>query len=248
VPGAVLLAGVALGVLGALLVREAWLSATGSALTGLEAGREVARERASPEIGRAAPPPSAVVPSRKEEPLVKTTPDAAVAPPSTATRVIKAVARTATTGALCTGLACSSTPPVRPPPPGVPCPKETVEGMKALGLRLGGATSASFNYVEDLNYLVTVREGEARMQLGPSLTKSEEFNGQTATGELVLGKRVYGRFTTIYNRDGDAFPVCLELRDIDLELGIPREPGDTGGAASARVRNTWRLVPVKRFE
>jgi hypothetical protein len=236
-----------------VLARAEWPMEAGPAVGAVAPGREVAPDGGPPESVQAAPLLPAVpfraaaapeaAPPPEEETSVKKTP--AAAPSSPATRLLKAAAKTVTAAATCAGLACASAPPPRPPPPEAPCPPGALEALGTLGLRLGASATAMFDYDAHQSAPIPVREGKVRMQLGANFGK---LSSGMAVGELIVGKRVYVRFTEAWPHGGsESFPVCLELRDSDGVRGAERAPGDTG-ETTARAINYNRAYAVERFE
>jgi serine/threonine-protein kinase len=235
------------------LARTGWPTEAGPAARAVGPGREVAPGEGPPESVRAAPPlpaepsraaaASEAAPPPKEEPTMKKTP-AAAAPPSPAMRLLKSAGKTVATTLTCTGLACAGAPQPRPPPREAPCPPGALEAMSKLGVRVGMDASIIFDEDAENRDYVPVREGRIRMMLGSNFGK---LSNGTALGELIVGSRVYIRFTEAWPYDGsESFPVCLELRAISGELGAPRAPGDTGDT-TARALNNNRAEAVLRF-
>jgi hypothetical protein len=65
------------------------------------------------------------------------------------------------------------------------------------------------------------------------------------TGELRIGKeRIYGLLTEARTDDGDSFPVCLHLVDIDRQLGLRIE--ERRGPDTAIASTNLRLRAVRK--
>jgi len=72
-------------------------------------------------------------------------------------------------------------------------------------------------------------------------------SASVVSGQLIIGDRVYGRFTSAVTHDRRAtYPVCLELFGMDGKRGLERKPG--GDANSARIFPVGDLTPVDHFE
>jgi serine/threonine-protein kinase len=191
----------------------------------------------------ASPLPAAVpatAPPEKEAPPVKTrqTPSPEKPQPLKSARPL---ARAATTAALATCLGCASIPEVRDLPQ-LPCPEGAVEAMRKLGISVGGTMSATFSRLGEKKGYITVRPGGARLRVydGP-----RSLDGLPVSGQLFLGERVQGLFTTGFTEDGTPFPICLELLDRSFERGVEREDASTN-ADSARIFSEVRLRAVDR--
>ncbi|WP_164008372.1 serine/threonine protein kinase [Pyxidicoccus trucidator] len=262
--------GMALGLVVAVLLALGWrppasFTALGGSRVGALPGREVAPVDLPPESGRAAAPrlaerpPAAVAssatpPQEEDVPVnVKKSPDAPATPPHATPkpRALKSMANAVRTAAVCTGLACASSPQLRPPPPAPEeCPPGAVEAMKKLEIRMGATGDIYFLEMAKPNAVVTVREQRVRVYVGPSLGK---LNNGILEGRLMLGDRVYGRFTEGYSKGGkERFPVCLELVRVDererrFKPGIEPEPNSLG-PDTARIWSAQTVQMVTSFD
>ncbi|WP_163996324.1 serine/threonine-protein kinase [Pyxidicoccus caerfyrddinensis] len=243
----------------ASLVAGATLMMRAHAPPSLSSGREMAPSAAPPEAERAAAapllaastpavvaPPAAHV--QKEESPVKqpaTPPPATPAQPRPA-RLSGSLARVAAAAAACTALACPGGPQFREKPPAEPCPVGAVESMKKLGIYVGDSGSGILpgRHPDKGVDVVPVRDGWIRVEVG----ELGQLDNGTVSGRLIVGERVYGRFTEGRTEQGDVFPVCLELRDFEERVrGVRREPGSTA-VDSARIISTVALRAVDHFE
>lgn len=210
--------------------------------------REVAPAGALPEAVPATTPPmveatavAAAPPAtlpKEDSPVMKQSKPAAVS--------LKKVGRTAMgVAGACLNLSCSSSSPqVRPPPPAPEaCPPNALENMEELGFRLGYMHTAMLNVIQGEPHVISVNAGETQMRLALGLRSP-----LLVTGQLILGDRVYGRFTSAVTRDDrrETYPVCLELIGLDGKRGMERKPG--GDADSARVFPVGYLKLVDHFE
>ena len=222
-----------------------------------EPGREVAPAAGALEAvqAAAAPRPAASIPAAvaptaahrpKEAPPVNPPVTPPVVPaPSRPVRNAGSLSRAATAAAACIALGCPGGPQVRPAPPAEPCPAGAVKVMKQLGIGLGARGSAAFG--GDSDNFPTVRDGWVRIPwVGRGLGK---LKYGSVSGRLIVGERVYGRFTEAQLDDGEErFPVCLEMYDSeDGKRGVKREPGSTD-PDSARILGNVRLLAVDHFE
>ncbi|WP_426746266.1 protein kinase [Myxococcus faecalis] len=160
---------------------------------------------------------------------------------------LKKVGRTAMgVAGACLELSCSS-PQVRPPPSPPPeaCPQDALKTMEELGIRLGYKRTIIFNVIKGEPRVISVDAGVTQVRL------AEGWEGlrsaSVVTGQLILGDRVYGRFTSAVTHDRRAtYPVCMELIGQDGKRGLERKPG--GDADSALVFPVGELKPVDHFE
>ncbi len=108
-------------------------------------------------------------------------------------------------------VACTSAPQVRSTPGIEDCPADAERTMKGeLNLSLGQLLSAHIPPGTP-GQLVTVRAGEAAIEL--SGTYGELGKGTVLTGKFILGEsRLIGRFTRAHTPKGKTYPVCLEMR------------------------------------
>jgi len=147
----------------------------------------------------------------------------------------------------CLELSCAS-PQVhsRPPPPAPEaCPLDTLKTMEELGIRLGYKRTVVLNVIRGEPHVISVNAGEVQVRLGEGWEGLR--SASVVTGQLTLGDRVYGRFTSAVTHDRRAtYPVCMELFSLDGERGLERKPG--GDANSARVFAVGQLKPVDHFE
>jgi len=212
--------------------------------------REVAPVRALPEaVPVTAPPmveatavaaaPPAALP-KEDSPVMKQPKPTAIS--------LKKVGRTAMgVAGACLELSCAS-PQVhsRPPPPAPEaCPLDTLKTMEELGIRLGYKRTVVLNVIRGEPHVISVNAGEVQVRLGEGWEGLR--SASVVTGQLTLGDRVYGRFTSAVTHDRRAtYPVCMELFSLDGERGLERKPG--GDANSARVFAVGQLKPVDHFE
>lgn len=182
---------------------------------------------------------------------VKKSPDAPATPPHAPPkpRAPKSMAHAVRTAAVCTGLACASSPQLRPPPPAPEeCPPGAVEAMRKLGIWDGQDGAVYFIENAESERVITVREQRVRVQVGASFGA---LNNGTLEGRLLLGDRVYGRFTEGYAKGGkERFPVCIELVTVD-ERARRHKPGvepDSLGPDTASIWSAQTARAVTRFE
>jgi serine/threonine-protein kinase len=114
------------------------------------------------------------------------------------------------------------------PPVSLPtqCPPGAESNMKRLRLPYSfSAALMSFNTRSLENKWWLVREGEASLWLGPETVEDAEIRGKFYLRE----GRVHGRFTELRTREGDSYPVCLMLFNVEDEFGMEIEEvlGDT---------------------
>ncbi|MFP2963575.1 serine/threonine protein kinase [Myxococcus sp. 1LA] len=216
---------------------------------------EMASAHPSPEAVRAAAPPplAAHLPataaphmaraSKEASPVKKPNIAPSSPPPSQTPRSVGTLARrTAVMAAACTALACPSGPEVRPAPPAEPCPEGALQAMEARNLRVGELGSVLFARGVPRN--VSVSEGWVRVRVGAT---PYELAGATLSGRLSVSERVYGRFTEA-EKDGERFPVCIELLYPGDDLrGHPRVAGNHPPAEPI-IRSVGGLRVVRRFE
>ncbi|WNZ61749.1 hypothetical protein QEG98_38815 [Myxococcus sp. MxC21-1] len=87
-------------------------------------------------------------------------------------------------------------------------------------------------------------EGWVRVRIGAT---PYELANATLSGRLNVSERVYGRFTEA-ERDGERFPVCMELYyPGDNERGTPRVSGNHPPAEPI-IDSVAGLKVVRRFE
>jgi serine/threonine-protein kinase len=182
----------------------------------------------------------ATAPPEKEAPPVKMrqTPSPEKTQPLKSNRPL---ARAATVATLTACLGCASTPEVRDLPP-LPCPEGAVEAMRKLGISVGDTASAAFDEWGEIPKVMTVRAGRAQLRVALGLGG---LKGQTVSGQLYLGERVQGLFTTGFAQDGTPFPICLELFDISGKRGVTRKDASTN-PDTARIWPEVRLRAVDR--
>ncbi|WP_224366801.1 serine/threonine protein kinase [Hyalangium versicolor] len=150
---------------------------------------------------------------------------------------------------LCIGVACASAPTVRPLPPPEECPPGAIEAMKNVGLKIGTLTPAFFvGYEpEGHHHAIPVQEGKAEVIAWPVIG-GRPPQSLRLSGRLIFGgDRVYGRFTEARpERGGPSFPVCIEVRGLDFERGMLREPGSTEN--NVMVLGVQDVKMVERFK
>jgi hypothetical protein len=231
--GGVLVLGIALGVLQFL------------------SGREMAPpERPLDPDGGAASSPEAFIPAPVVVPTTLGEEDTRL---NKDTKMKKAVGRTARAvgaGLMCHALTGCPAPQrqVMPTPESAECPAGAVEAMaNELSLPVGAKALALFDTQHPQN--IPVREGPARLDLDLLEGRWAGKGGLLISGTLTLGRdRVYGRFTEARIRDGEPFPVCLEMMDM-LKGGrgsLIRELG--GSPDSALIYSTVYVVAVNQFK
>ncbi|MFP2896276.1 serine/threonine protein kinase [Corallococcus sp. 4LFB] len=216
--------------------------------------QEVAPTDKSPQSDRAAAPsgPEATaaavaLPATHQEvaaTVTTQTPETPSLPlPSKPVRKVRSVMTRAAGTAACTALMACSGPRVRPPPPPEPCPIGAVKAMKERGIELGDKNLATLDFADPR--IISVHEGPSQfLLLGPwgGLPSNTELSGR-----LIVRDRVYGRLTWAVTRQGDSFPVCLEVFAEEGGRGMAREPGDDS-PSSARVFTTVNVKAVREFE
>lgn len=155
-----------------------------------------------------------------------------------------AVGKAITASGACLTLACAGVP-VRPEPPGEPCPPGAVETMARLNIVVGHLFTGAI-HPGPAAQVVSVKEGWANVRLAGSF--GELPPGAILKGRYLLGgTRVYGRFIQAQDREGTrSWPVCIEMRDIEGRRGLELEPGST--AETAKVYSTVEVKAVDRFE
>ncbi|WP_141329025.1 serine/threonine-protein kinase [Myxococcus sp. AB025B] len=209
-------------------------------------GQEVAAPAKKPQAAPAAAPtgpeatPAAVAPSAMmtEVTAAVTTPksDTPSSSPAPARKVTKSAGVALSVTALCTTLACSGAQ-VRPAPEPEPCPEGAVEGMRKLGMKIGGMSEGA-SFLRGEQKFVTVREGPAQIILGSDMA--------TLSGRIFVADRVYVRLTRARFR-GESFPVCLEGEDTSGNLGLALKEGG-GDSGKARVYSGFYVRAVSEFE
>jgi serine/threonine-protein kinase len=212
--------------------------------------REVAPVGALPEaVSATAPPMVEATGVAAAPPAVLSKEDALVmkqSKPSVST--LKKVGRTAMgVAGACLELSCSSASPQVLPPPPKPeaCPQDALKTMKKLGIRLGYERAVILNVIRGEPHVISVNAGEAQVRLGEGWEGLR--SASVVSGQLILGNRVYGRFTSAVTHDRRAtYPVCMELIGLDGKRGLERKPGSD--ADSARVFPLGQLKPVDHFE
>jgi hypothetical protein len=206
--------------------------------------REVAPVGALPEAVPATAPATAVAAAppaalpKEDAPVMKQ-------PKPPAVSLKKVGMRAMGVAGACLNLSCSS-PQVRPPPPATEaCPSNALKTMEELDIRLGYKRTVVFNVIKGEPHVISVNAGETQVRLGEGWEGLR--SASVVTGQLILGDRVYGRFTSAVTHDRRAtYPVCLELFGLDGKRGLERKPG--GDADSARVYPVGELKPVDHFE
>ncbi|ATB46364.1 serine/threonine protein kinase [Corallococcus macrosporus] len=209
-------------------------------------GQEVATYTKKPQAARAAAPtgpeatPAAVAPPATLPEVTATVTtlqsDTPSSPPMPAKKAARNVRNVLATMALCGALGCTG-PQVRSPPEPEPCPEGATEGMKRLGLGIGGEETATFP-INGPPKVITVKEGTAQVRL---------LDGRTfLSGRFIVGDRLYGRLTRARTSKG-TFPVCLELQDTSGMRGLEIESGG-GDSGEVRVFSTVTLRAVREFE
>ncbi|HEX8539065.1 MAG TPA: serine/threonine protein kinase, partial [Cystobacter sp.] len=128
------------------------------------------------------------------------------------------------------------------------CPAGAIEAMaKELALPVGEKALVMFDSRQVNN--VPVREGLARVEIDLRHGRWAGNTGIFISGMLTLGQdRVYGRFTQARIRDGEPFPVCLELTDM-FKGGrgvLIREPGRSPD--TVLIYSSEYVVAVKQFK
>ncbi|NVJ14285.1 protein kinase domain-containing protein [Myxococcus sp. AM010] len=235
------------GLLAMALASGAYFSLrTASPQPQADPSQEVAAYAKKPQAGQAAAPtgpeatPAAVAsPATLPEvtaTVTTTKSDTPSSPPVPAKKATRSVSSALATTALCGALACSG-PQVRPAPEPEPCPAGAVEGMRKLGMKIGGREEAA-SFVRGEQKYVTVREGTAQIVLGSDKA--------TLSGRLVIADRVYVRLTRVRFR-GESFPVCLEGLDTSGNRGLEIEGGG-GDTGKARVYSAVLVKAVSEFE
>ncbi|RKH22577.1 serine/threonine protein kinase [Corallococcus sp. CA041A] len=145
--------------------------------------------------------------------------------------------------AACTALMACPGPQVRPPPPPEPCPVGAVKAMKERGIRMGDEYIAAFDFSRPR--VISVSDGPTQFLLAQNV--GSLLGGTALSGRLIVRDRVYGRLTWAETKQGDSFPVCLEVYAEVGGRGLPREPGDDS-PSSARVFTTVSVKAVREFE
>ncbi|NOK12781.1 serine/threonine-protein kinase [Corallococcus exercitus] len=163
--------------------------------------------------------------------------------PSKPVRKVRSVMTRAAGTAACTALMACPGPQVRPPPPPEPCPVGAVKAMKERGIRMGDKYVAAFDFSRPR--IMSVSEGPTQFLLAEDVGSLP--GGTAVSGRLIVRDRVYGRLTWAVTRQGDSFPVCLEVFAEEGGRGMVREPGDDS-PSSARVFTTVRVKAVHEFE
>jgi len=145
----------------------------------------------------------------------------------------------------CLNLACSG-PQVRPAlPEPEACPRDALKTMEELGIQQGYKRTIVISVIKGEPHVISVSAGEAQVRLVEGWEGLRR--GSVVSGQLILGDRVYGRFTSALTHDRRAtYPVCMELIGLDGKRGLERKPGDD--ADSARVFPVGELRPVDHFE
>ncbi|WP_163782336.1 serine/threonine-protein kinase [Myxococcus vastator] len=213
---------------------------------------EMASPRTSPEAVQVAVPPSlaALLPATAAAPMARDPkeaspvkkPEIAPSAPPPSRSVGARARRAAVAAAACTALACPAGPEVRPAPPSEPCPEGALQAMEARGLRIGELGSVHFDRGNPTN--ITVSEGWVRVRVGAT---PYGLANATLSGRLSVSERIYGRFTEA-EKDGERFPVCVELNYPGDNLrGVPRVGGNHPPAEPI-IRSVAGLKVVRRFE
>jgi len=160
---------------------------------------------------------------------------------STGVNVLLAVAAAA-------NIACPGAQ-VRKEPAPQACPAGAVETMtRQLGIPVGNRGGRAVFPDWEKRKPVPVKEGPFAIELQGDW----DVDGRTAlprgtrlSGQLCIGeKRVYGLITQAVTPNGDAFTVCMELREAGIERGLELEPA--GG--EVRVNPFPEVRTVDRFE
>ncbi|MFY2559343.1 serine/threonine-protein kinase [Corallococcus terminator] len=248
--GAAVAVAVAL-VLVALAVVWSWR--TSRVAGSLPTRQEVARPKSSSQAGPAAAPPIrtvatpavVAVPAMLLEATttVTTQKTETPMPPKSARKGTGIMSRAIATAAACTALGCPGVQ-VRPPPPPEPCPAGAVKAMAQRGVEVGDHHDVTLPVEGGGTAIVTVRDGAAEVIL---LGRWQRIpSGTVFSGHLSVSDRVYGRFIGARTREGDAFPVCLELQSNSLEKGLVLKSGDAG--SGARVFSGCDVKVVTEFE
>ena len=210
--------------------------------------REVAPVEALPEAVPATAPPMVEATIVAAAPLAALTKeDAPVMKESkpSASALKKVGMKAMGVAGACLNLSCSS-PQVRPPPPAPEaCPPNALKTMEELGIKLGYERAVILNVIKGEPHVISVNAGEAQVRLGEGWEGLR--SASVVSGQLILGDRVYGRFTSAVTHDRRAtYPVCMELIGLDGKRGLERKPGSD--ADSARVFPLGQLKPVAHFE
>ncbi|RKH71806.1 serine/threonine-protein kinase [Corallococcus aberystwythensis] len=160
-------------------------------------------------------------------------------------RKVRSVMTRAAGAAACTALMACPGSQVRPPPPPEPCPVGAVKAMTDRGIEMGDKYIAAFDFTGAR--IMSVSEGPAQFLLAEDV--GDLPGGTAVSGRLIVRDRVYGRLTWATTKQGDSFPVCLEVYEEggSRGRGMLREPGDDS-PSSARVFTTVRVKAVREFE
>ena len=177
-----------------------------------------------------APPPTATPPSKPKAPI----------PGS----VSKAVC----VGAASLTMACAGAP-VSPPsgkPPPEPCPPGAIEAMGRFGIR-ADYTHGSGYFERGNAHVMTVAEGPIEVRTGWGFDDGGLPQNSWLSGRIIIGERVYGRFTRARSPDGKIdIPVCIEIEDTGGGRGL-KHRGERG-PTTAKVLSVFDLQAVSEFE
>jgi serine/threonine-protein kinase len=223
-------------------------------------GQEVAPSDSPPESEAAAVAPPPAAPRKDHAPVKKKKPQQKTSDTQPSGR--EAAFRNACLGltgvALQACLSAQQMSAMRPLPPPQECPAGAVETMIGrFGLRLGetkhvmwgnARESSGIAVREDTPALVGGDwEAGSDLGLGGRGTHVVLPDQTRLTGRLFFKDgRVYGRFIKAHTPGGDTYPMCLELLDLDDEVGLAPMPGS--GQDNLLVEPTAKVRVVDRFK
>ncbi|WNG13393.1 serine/threonine protein kinase [Cystobacter fuscus] len=225
----------------------------GLALGGLQSlsGQEMAPPgRPMDAEGGAVSSPEELIPAPVVVPTMLGKEDTRLNKDTKTKKALGLTARVAAAGLVCHALTgCSASQrQVSATPEPARCPAGASEAMaNELALSVGDRALILFDSRWVHN--VPVREGPARVEIDLRKGRWAGESGIFISGTLSLGRdRVFGRFTEARIRDGEPFPVCLEMTDM-FKGGrgvLIREPG--GSPDTVLIYSSEYVVAVKQFQ
>ncbi|MBZ4419346.1 hypothetical protein [Myxococcus sp. RHSTA-1-4] len=168
-----------------------------------------------------------------EEPAaVKTSASELPSTPATGLSTVKRAVSVATACAALSG--CVGAPP-RPPPSAEPCPPGAIEAMESVGIYVGKEHGVTFHLeAADVSY-ITLHEGWSSVRF---IDYFGELPSSTVlSGRIILGDRVYGRFTQAQVKgQSRPIPVCMELFNVKVKPDSGLAPNTVRILSTADVR------------
>ncbi|WP_164015785.1 serine/threonine protein kinase [Pyxidicoccus trucidator] len=142
---------------------------------------------------------------------------------------------------VCAALSGCASAPVRPPPPPEPCPAGAAEAMEALGIDVGDTVGVTFNLEAKSSSYITRHEGWTSVRLIEPMGQLPQPT--VLSGRLILGDRVYGRFTQAQlPGQSRPVPICMEL----FNIKVKSEPG--GDSNAVKIWASPDVRAVDHFE